>query len=115
MNTTTTSGNPTDPGVIQSNLAKVYQGLGVAPTGRGTGPTDIAYYADQVAKTGGWTPDNAGYWSSRIASDLKGGGGAAGATTPVASYVTPMSALLQPSPMSMPQPLTPALQAPRIG
>lgn len=74
------SGNPTDPANIQAQLTSVYKSLGVAPTGRGTGPTDLAYYADQVAKTGGWTPQNAGYWTSRIASDLKGGGGAAAPT-----------------------------------
>ncbi len=89
----------TDP--ITAQLTANYKALGVAPTGRGTGPTDIAYYADQIAKTGGATPQNLAYWmgpQGRIATDLakaKGGG----AATPAAPTSTPtgtLGAMLQP-------------------
>lgn len=68
-----TAPSPTDPSAIQKQLAANYASLGVQPTGRGTGPTDIAYYADQIAATGGLTASNAAYWlgpNGRIATDL---------------------------------------------
>jgi hypothetical protein len=73
------TGNPTDPAFIQSQLQGVYQSLGVKPTGPGSGPTDIQYYANQIAATGGWQGGNASYWTNRIASDVKGGGASGGA------------------------------------
>jgi|SRR5579872_6668945 len=67
-----TSNNPLDPSAIQAQLTANYKSLGLTPTGPGTGPTDIAYYAKQIAATGGLTPQNSAYWfgpSGRIASD----------------------------------------------
>lgn len=64
---------------IAAAVAAEYKRLGVAPTGRGTGATDSAYYGDQVAGTGGLTPEGTGYWfgaGGRIASDLAKQGGA---------------------------------------
>src|SRR5213596_3486801 len=61
---------------IVEQLTLFYKFLGLVPTGRGTGPTDIAYYAEVVAQTGGWTHrtaeggDNIGYWEDRIKADL---------------------------------------------
>lgn len=79
------STNPTDPAGILAQLQKNYDALGVKPTGPGTGPTDITYYAGKVAETGGLTPDNLTYWfgpTGRIASDLaKAKGGGTSATT----------------------------------
>lgn len=67
-------------GDIMSALTKNYQALGVAPTGPGSGPTDIAYMAQRMNETGGLTPNNVSYWlgpQGRIAAELaqaKGGG-----------------------------------------
>jgi hypothetical protein len=95
-----TAGNPTDRNVILQNLTNVYKTLGVSPTGRGTGPTDIAYMADQVAKTGGWTSANAGYWPDRIKQELaKAGGGAPGAS-PTPGPANTLAAFLPTSAMS---------------
>lgn len=81
--TTPTSGNLTDPAYITQQLQGVYKSLGVAPTGPGTGPTDIAYMAQMVAETGGWTPDNAKYWPTRISDEIaKAKGGASGPSAP---------------------------------
>lgn len=97
-----TSSNPLDMSAIQGQLLQNYQALGVQPTGPGSGPTDAAYYAKQIAATGGLTPDNTKYWfgpSGRIASDLakaKGGGGSG--TAPISSI--------------MPKTLAPPLSAP---
>lgn len=91
--TAPSGGSPTDTAAIQSALEQNYKALGVTPTGRGTGPTDIAYYADQIANTGGLTPQNFSYWfgpQGRIATDI-GGHGAAGATATTASAATPLT------------------------
>lgn len=110
----TPGGNPTDPNAIAAQLQANYKSLGVAPTGPGTGPTDLAYYAQQIAATGGLTPQNSAYWfgpTGRIASDLakaSGGGGAAsgGASSP---YVAPMGSLMgSASPMMLPPTLQPS-------
>lgn len=94
--TSAASGNPTDPNYIASQLENVYKSLGVQPTGPGTGPTDIAYMADKVLKTGGWTAQNASYWPGRIKQELalakSGGapaasGGATGGSAPLTSSV----------------------------
>ncbi len=114
--TASPTGNPTDPSAIAAQLTANYKSLGVAPTGPGTGPTDLSYYATQIANTGGLTPQNSAYWfgpSGRIASDLSKasvGGGLSG---------TSKSAAQQPSSLGSyvgggfaPVSLTPALQAP---
>lgn len=76
-----------DLGYITSQLQGVYKGLGVTPTGPGSGASDIGYFAQKVKDTGGWTPDNAKYWQERIPNELKGlvppegGGGNYGGAT----------------------------------
>lgn len=110
------SGNPTDPSYIQNQLTALYQSLGVQPTGRGTGPTDIAYYADQIANTGGWQGGNIGYWTNRITSDVRGtgGNGAAASTTPgtsspqnaLSNYLVPTQAAAPSVPMAALPPAT---------
>jgi zinc D-Ala-D-Ala carboxypeptidase len=73
-----------DPTYITAQLTLVYTSLGTAPTGPGTGATDVAYYVGIVQKTGGWYNDgtpsgnNAGYWLNRITNDLHGGGSSGG-------------------------------------
>lgn len=62
--------DPTDLTYITEQLTALYASLHVAPTGRGTGATDIAYYADNVAATGGWQGGNAGYWTDKITADV---------------------------------------------
>ncbi len=67
------SPTPTDQAGILAALTKQYGDLGTKPTGPGTGPTDISYYAQKIAETGGLTQDNINYWfgpSGRIANDL---------------------------------------------
>ncbi len=71
----TSSGAPTQS--IMDALTKNYKTLGYSPTGPGTGPTDIAYMADAINKTGGLTADNQGYWlgpNGRIAQELSKAG-----------------------------------------
>jgi hypothetical protein len=73
------SGAPTQS--IMDALTKNYKTLGYSPTGPGTGPTDIAYMADAINKTGGLTADNQGYWlgpNGRIAQELAKAGTAKG-------------------------------------
>lgn len=77
-----------DPNYITSQLTRLYTQLGVVPTGPGTGPTDISYYAALVARTGGWfndgtrQGDNAGYWVGRVISDFnRANGGSRGGPT----------------------------------
>lgn len=87
------SGNPTDPAYIKSQLQQLYAQHGVTPTGSGSGPTDIDYYAQQIASTGGWQGGNASYWTSRIASDLSGAtGGTSASAAPgtKAAFTSPM-------------------------
>ncbi len=98
------SGNPTDLNAITAALTDNYKKLGTAPTGRGTGPTDIAYFADQIQKTGGLTPGNTGYWfgpSGRIAQELAKAGGGGGAAPKQQTAVMPTSSLM-PSTMGGP-------------
>lgn len=64
-------GGPVTPD-ITAGLDANYKALGLTAGGRGSGPTDRAYYADQIAATGGLTEANKGYWfgtNGRIASD----------------------------------------------
>lgn len=59
------------PEISAANLAN-YKALGLTPSGRGTGPTDSAYYDEQIAATGGLTDANKAYWfgpNGRIAQD----------------------------------------------
>lgn len=62
--------NPRDPNYITKQLQGVYKSLGVTPTGPGSGPTDIEYMTKAVGSKGGWTPDNAKYWPTRIAQEI---------------------------------------------
>lgn len=92
------AGNPRDPNAIMAALTKNYQALGVSPSGRGSGPTDIAYMAEEMANTGGLTPGNTGYWlgpQGRIAKELAARGGGAAAPVqgaPVARAAAPATA-----------------------
>lgn len=108
------SGQASTGDPIADALAKNYAALGVQPTGPGTGPTDLAYFADKVKATGGLTPQNSSYWfgpNGRIAQELaKAKTGAPTSAAPVAArmpYQAPASSLLTPT-----APLTPALQMP---
>jgi hypothetical protein len=75
-----------DAAYITSQLTRVYEAYGVAPTGPGTGATDIGYYTGVVIETGGWFNDgtregnNAGYWYGRIGDDLRNAGQGGGTT-----------------------------------
>jgi hypothetical protein len=63
---------------ITDALTKNYQSLGATPTGPGTGPTDLSYFAQRIADTGGLTPQNTAYWfgpNGRIAQELQKAGG----------------------------------------
>lgn len=64
-------GVPLSPEITAANLAN-YKALGLTPSGRGTGPTDSAYYDDEIAATGGLTDANKKFWfgpNGRIALD----------------------------------------------
>lgn len=109
--TPSASGNPTDPNAIAAQLQANYKALGVTPTGPGSGPTDLAYYAGKVAQTGGLTPQNIAYWfgpTGRIASDLGQANGGSGAPTSASSAGSVGSYLSN----YMPVPMAPALSAP---
>lgn len=107
-----TSTNPTDPAAIMAQLTKNYQALGVAPTGVGSGPTDIAYYAQQIANTGGLTPQNSAYWfgpTGRIATDISKSGAPSTSSTAsmpgsVGSYMTAYAPVPMAPPLTMPSP-----------
>lgn len=81
--------DPLNRDYIRARLTDYYKTLGLTPSARGSGSTDIEYYIDQVLATGGWTAKNAkgenniGYWQGRIAADAgKGGSGSAGGMSP---------------------------------
>lgn len=80
-------------GDLMTALTNNYKALGVAPTGPGSGPTDIAYMAKQMAATGGMTPANASYWlgpNGRIAAELaKAKAGGQQTTQPAARTAAP--------------------------
>lgn len=65
-----------DRDFVRAALRDLYASYGYLPTGPGTGPTDIEYYADVVIQTGGWThhtdrdEDNINYWTDRVREDL---------------------------------------------
>jgi hypothetical protein len=108
------SGNPNDPAYITQQLQDVYKQLGVAPTGPGSGPTDIAYMTDAVLKNGGWNAAAPGYWPQRIAQELqKAAGGAAPAPINPAPTSTPMGTLG--APLQVAPPVTGVLQMPQPG
>jgi hypothetical protein len=106
LGATATSGDP-----IIDALIKNYQALGTAPTGPGSGPTDISYFADKIKQTGGLTPQNTAYWfgpQGRIAKEIaqaSGGGAPAAAPMSFASFAA------NPTPTTM-APLTAPLAAP---
>jgi hypothetical protein len=109
---TGTAANPTDRAYIKQQLTQLYQSMGAMPTGRGTGPTDIEYMADQVANTGGWQGGNAGYWTSRIGQELQKAGGSGG-SAPAAAPPTMGSVNDYLHPTFGAVPMTPALQMPQ--
>jgi hypothetical protein len=91
-----TAGVPVSADISAANLAN-YKALGVSPTGRGTGPTDSAYYDEQIAATGGLTDANKAYWfgpGGRIALDMQKAGVKAtpGAVSPTTAPTTPPGA-----------------------
>lgn len=99
-------------GDILTALTNNYKALGVAPTGPGSGPTDIAYMAQRMRETGGLTPNNVSYWlgpQGRIAEELakaKAGGGQTAQpvarTAAPATTATPfMPATLAPGPQAI--------------
>ncbi len=95
------STNPTDEAGILAALTKNYAALGVTPTGPGTGPTDLQYYAGKVLETGGLTPDNVNFWfgpSGRIATDLAKA--KSGATTTKTAAAAPLG-LTPPTPLNL--------------
>jgi hypothetical protein len=63
---------------ITAKLTDYYKSLGLTPTGPGTGPTDLDYFARQIAATGGLTPGNTGYWfdptNGRIGQEISKAG-----------------------------------------
>src|ERR1043165_1902971 len=77
--TTTTSTNPMDRNYIIQQLTQQLAAMGLQPGPRGSGVTDVQYYADQILNTGGWQGGNAGYWTNRLQQDARGGSGATGA------------------------------------
>lgn len=88
-------GAPAGGGSSAAALAAFYKSIGVAPGARGSGGTDLAYYADAIDAHGGPTAANMGYFTDRIKQDLaKAGspGGAGPSTAPpvgsVNSYLT---------------------------
>ncbi len=95
---TTTPGSQTPagaPGSSAAALADFYKSIGVTPGARGSGGTDLAYYADQMDAHGGPTAANVGYFTGRIKQDLAGTTGSAappGATPPTGT----LGAMLQP-------------------
>lgn len=106
--------NPLDPGGIQAALTQQYSQLGVTPTGPGSGPTDIGYYAGKVAETGGLTAANINYWfgpNGRIASDLAKARGGASSTR---SATTPGGTPGMPTIPGLPNPLNVPMLAPPL-
>lgn len=105
--TTQTSNDP-----IQQALIDNYKTLGVSPTGPGSGPTDIAYFAQRIQETGGLTEDNKNYWfgpNGRIAQELaKGKSGGGTSSTQTLSNTSSGYKPFQYSPL-VTQPLTPSL------
>jgi hypothetical protein len=83
-----TATSPSDPSAILAALTDNYTKLGVRPTGPGSGPTDIAYFAKQIAATGGLAPTNTSYWfgpTGRIAQEIAKAQGGAPSTAPAAA------------------------------
>ena len=72
-------GNPADPGYITQQVTQWMQQNGITPGGRGSGQSDVAYWADRIGQTGGWQGDNIGYWQNLMKNnqggDAAGGGG----------------------------------------
>lgn len=69
-------GVPVSADISAADLAN-YKALGLTPSGRGSGPTDSAYYDEEIAATGGLTDANKAYWfgpTGRIATDAQKAG-----------------------------------------
>lgn len=67
--------NPANRDYVRQQIAQSMIDRGITPSQtRGTGANDVEYYTDQAMGTGGWTPDNAGYWQNRIGTDAARGG-----------------------------------------
>lgn len=62
------SGNPMDRDYIKQQVTAELAKHGQKPTGRGTGPGDVEYWADQIQKGKGWEP----YWQEKIAGAFNG-------------------------------------------
>jgi hypothetical protein len=77
---------------ITARIAANYKSLWLTPTGAGSGPTDIGYYGDRVAETGGLTDANNRYWfgpTGRIATDAAKAGLTGAPSTGAPSAPTP--------------------------
>lgn len=115
---TTSGGQPpaaASGDAVTQALLDNYKALGVTPTGPGTGPTDIAYMAQQAKASLAAGERPLSYWlgpQGRVAQELAKAGGGGGA--PMNS---PASLLAQQTPGASPTMaplLTPALQAPSL-
>lgn len=84
---------------VTQALLDNYKALGVAPTGPGTGPTDIAYFTQQAKASLASGERPLSYWlgpQGRVAQELaKAGGGATSAAAPSVPRGT-LSTALQP-------------------
>jgi hypothetical protein len=103
------SGPPASQGVpvtpeLTAKLTNYYKSLGLTPTEPGTGPTDIAYMAQQYAATGGSNPGNDAYWldtgpNGRITQELDKAGvkyGQPSAAAPPTAAPAPAQQTTQP-------------------
>ncbi len=93
--------NPTDPTAIEAALRANYSTLGLTPGAPGSGATDLSYYAQQIANTGGLTPQNSAYWfgaGGRIAMDAQKGGSGGAMKAPTAGVIN----VGAPSPLAPP-------------
>lgn len=98
---------------VTQALLDNYKALGVAPTGPGTGPTDIAYFTQQAKSSLASGERPLSYWlgpQGRVAQEItkaKGGGAPTAPAGSAASY------LLPPTRTTYAQvPMAPALQMP---
>lgn len=92
-------GVPVSADISAADLAN-YKALGLTPSGRGTGPTDSAYYDEEIAATGGLTDANKAYWfgpTGRIATDAQKAGitGAPQAQVPQVQTAQPQARATQ--------------------